>query len=264
MVSFPSFNCNLLFRHTAHTKDVTLIHLTFVLVGHHKRIAYIADAAFHKKYGALLTFSVLIFLGGCGLEGLHHQCKTVAQYTSSLESQCEFISQPTVTHHWHHTYKQLLQPRTYWLTLMLPRTGHTNNTPTHHHPPPPPLIVTYRLMNSRLVLLMEEPLEATKSVSTHHFLLGHTQTMEHVWSAWGPNSEETQRKGRWWPRWRAGPALAWQKRGTTEELGDRYFPHLSLLNFPLPEEIREEGEQSGCDSLHKVYAGRDLLQAWCH
>lgn len=27
---------------------------------------------------------------------------------------------------------------------------------------------------------------------THHFLLGHTQTMGHVWSAWGPDPEEGQ------------------------------------------------------------------------
>ena len=33
---------------------------------------------------------------------------------------------------------------------------------------------------------------ATGTVCTHHFLHGHTQTMGHVWSAWGPNPEEGQ------------------------------------------------------------------------
>lgn len=33
---------------------------------------------------------------------------------------------------------------------------------------------------------------ATRTMSAHHFLLRHTQTMGHVWSAWGPNPEERQ------------------------------------------------------------------------
>lgn len=56
----------------------------------------------------------------------------------------------------------------------------------------PPPSLTCRLMNSRLVRLIEEPVGPRKTMSTHHFLLGHTQTMGHVWSAWGPNSEEGQ------------------------------------------------------------------------
>lgn len=39
---------------------------------------------------------------------------------------------------------------------------------------------------------MKEPFGPEKTMSTHHFLLGHTQTMGRVWSAWGPNAEKGQ------------------------------------------------------------------------
>lgn len=51
---------------------------------------------------------------------------------------------------------------------------------THRAREQPPSAVTCRLMNSRLVLLMEELFGLQKAMSTHYFLLGHTQTMGHI------------------------------------------------------------------------------------
>lgn len=51
---------------------------------------------------------------------------------------------------------------------------------------------------------------ATRTMCSHHFLLGHTLTIGHVWSA----GAQTLRKDRWCPGLRTAPSLAWEKRKT--------------------------------------------------
>lgn len=70
----------------------------------------------------------------------------------------------------------------------------------------PPPSVTCRLMNSRLVLLMEEPFGPQKTT-----LCLDTRKQ---WDTSGVLGAQTQKKGRWCPRSRTAPALTWEKRGT--------------------------------------------------
>lgn len=67
-------------------------------------------------------------------------------------------------------------------------------------------------------------------MSTHRFLLGHTQTMGHVWSAWGPNSEEGQMV----------PGIEGRTRiNITKEWNSREGGQVPSLLFSPSGEIRE-------------------------
>lgn len=93
----------------------------------------------------------------------------------------------------------------------------------------PPSSITRRLMNSRLVLLMQEPFGPQEPCVLTTFCLDtHKQ-----WGTSGVLGAQTLRKGRWCPGSRTAPPLTWEKRGA--EAGEQ----VPSLLFSSSIEIRE-------------------------
>lgn len=149
-------------------------------------------------------------------------------------------ARPTVP--WHQSNKLHWQPNKRRMAPMSPHTGHASS----------PRPVTCRLMNSRLVLLMEELLGFQKATSTHSFLLGHTQTMGHVWSAWGPNSEEGQM------------VAGIEDHRHINMKKERVRAGLTGTLAPVSPRLRRRGRgDSLTPQKHWKWSSGTQLQAWC-
>lgn len=86
----------------------------------------------------------------------------------------------------------------------------------------PPPCVTCRLMNGRLVLLMDEPIWPHEPCVFAPFCLDtHKQS-----DTSGALGAQTLRKGRWWPGLRTAPTLTWETRETG---GGNRYPHSYFL-----------------------------------
>lgn len=130
-----------------------------------------------------------------------------------------------------------------WTALAAEQTADRPDVAAHRARERPPPSVTCRLMNSRLVLLMEEPFGPQEPRLLTTFCLDtHKQ-----WDTSGVLGAQTLRKGRWCPGSRAAPPLTWEKRGT--EAGEQ----VPSLLFSPSIEIRE-----GVTHLPNRVCGTDL------